>query len=146
MVVSWLWTKLKGHQCACALSINNIYVMYEMLCEFYISMIFSSKPIHKGIERFKTNKFSGRKDVTSKFSWVKQGKNLGILVQPMDKEKPYKAFSSNLKTRIKSKLKQSNLWTSEKLGKRNWIVCKISLQVLRRMKQNENTTHKDELH
>ena len=38
-------------------------------------MIFLSKPIHKGIERFKTNKFSGCRDVTSKFSWVKQGKN-----------------------------------------------------------------------
>ena len=80
--------------------------MYKMLCEFQISMLFSFKLTHKGAKRFKTNKFSGRREVTSKFSWVKQGKNLGILVQLMDEEKPYKAFPSNLKTRIKSQLKQ----------------------------------------
>ena len=67
-VMKYVPIKEKGHQCACALSVNNIYVIYEMLCEFYISMLFSSKPTNKGTERFKTNKFSGRRDVTSKFS------------------------------------------------------------------------------
>ena len=59
----------------------------------------------------------------------------------MNEGKPYKAYSSKLRTRIKSQLKQSNLWTSEKLGKRNWIECKTSLQVLGRMKLREKYYH-----
>ena len=67
-VMKYVPIKEKGHQCACALSVNNIYVIYEMLCEFYISMILSSKPTLKRIEISKTNKIYGRRDVTSKFS------------------------------------------------------------------------------
>ena len=56
---------LKRHQYVYALSVNNIYVMYKMLFEFQISMQLSFKLTHKGAKRFKTNKFSGRRDVTS---------------------------------------------------------------------------------
>ena len=67
-VMEFVFIKIKRHYHVCALSMNSIYVMYKVLCEFQISMLFLSKLTPKEAKRFKTNKFFERRDVTSRFS------------------------------------------------------------------------------
>ena len=56
-----------------ASSMNNIYAMYIMLCEFLIFILLLFDLTHKKAEKPKTRKFSGRKDVISiAFLRVKQ--------------------------------------------------------------------------
>ena len=56
-----------------ASSMNNIYAMYIMLCEFLISILLLFDLTYKKAEKPKTRKFSGRGDVISiAFLRVKQ--------------------------------------------------------------------------
>ena len=48
-----------------ASSMNNIYAMYIMLCEFLISILFLFDLTYKNAEKPKTRKFSGCGDVIS---------------------------------------------------------------------------------
>ena len=132
IVVLWLWTKLwsmyllnkKASVCMCL--VCKQYLCYVQNVVWIFSMILSSKSILKRVERSKTNKISGRRDVTSKFSWIKQGKNLNH-------------------TRPNHGQGEAN-WNNpdsgreKKLGKISRMVCKINLQVLRRFKLIKNTT------
>ena len=70
-------------------------------------------------KRLKTNKFSGPKDVmsTSFPEWNRE-KTWAYTSKPRTRESLVKKRSSTLRTRIKSQLKQSNLRTSEKFGKK----------------------------
>ena len=49
-VMEFVFIKIKRHYHVCALFVNNIYVMYKMLCEFQISMKFSFKLNHKRLK------------------------------------------------------------------------------------------------
>ena len=49
-VMEFVFIKIKRHYHVCALSVNSIYVMYKMLCEFQISMKFSFKSTYKGLK------------------------------------------------------------------------------------------------
>ena len=81
IVVLLLWTKswsmylLNKKASVCICLVCKQYLCYVLNVVWNFSMILSSKSILKRVERSKTNKISGRRDVTSKFSWIKQGKN-----------------------------------------------------------------------